>query len=73
MQHDTTYSPLLEPDVRISRIRLSHRFSPQTYQAGARRSRILQAQAFEVSVVAHILRLPKAALAASIHVLRETV
>ena len=69
----TTHSPLLEPDVRISRIRLSRRLSPQTYQAVARLSGILQAQAFEVSVVAHILRLPKASLAASIHVLRETV
>ncbi|HEX6730274.1 MAG TPA: hypothetical protein VF074_09700 [Pyrinomonadaceae bacterium] len=44
----TTHSPLLEPDVRISRIRLSR----QTYQAVARLSGILQAQAFEVSVVA---------------------
>jgi hypothetical protein len=70
---NTTHSPLLEPDVRISRIRLSRKLSPQGYQSVAQCSRILQAETFEVSVVTHILRLPKASLAASIHVLRETV
>jgi len=33
----------------------------------------MQAEAFEVSVVAYILRLPKASLAASVHVLGESV
>ena len=49
------------------------RLSPQVYQAVARLSGILQAEAFEVSVIAHILRLPKASLAASVHVLDESV
>src|SRR5437870_6775589 len=52
-----------------SRVRLS----PQGYQAVVRCSRVLQAEAFEVSVIAYILRLLEASLAASVHVLCESV
>jgi hypothetical protein len=31
MPNNTTHSPLVEPDVRISRIRLSRKLSPQAY------------------------------------------
>src|SRR5712691_471287 len=79
---NTTHSPLVEPDVRISRIRLSRKLSPQAYadscavallrplQTGLQ---IHQPHPFELFVVAHPFRRSERPLAATPHVPREAL
>src|SRR6266404_4722986 len=79
---NTTHSPLVEPDVRISRIRLSRKLSPQAYadscaavlfrtlQTGFQ---IQQPHLFEAFVVAHTFRRSEGPLAATPHVPREAL
>src|SRR3977135_4300804 len=78
----TTHSPLVEPDVRISRIRLSRKLSPQTYadscavgllrplQTGLQ---IHQPHPFELFAGAHPFRRSERPLAATPHVPREAL
>src|SRR5437667_4826552 len=82
MSENTTHPPLVEPDVRISRIRLSRKLSPQAYadscavglprllQTGLQ---IHQPHPFELFVVAHPFRRLERPLAATPHMPSEAI
>src|SRR6266568_2105002 len=82
MPYNTTHPPLVEPDVRISRIRLSRKLSPQAYAdscaVGLLRPlqtgfQIHQPHPFELFVVAHPFRRSERPLAATPHMPREAL
>ena len=80
--NSTTHPPLVEPDLRVSRIRLSRKLSPQAYadscavalfrplQTGFQ---IHQTHPFELFVAAHQFRRSEGPLAATPHVQREAL
>src|SRR5437868_14656039 len=79
---NTTHPPLIEPDVRISRIRLSRKLSPQAFadSCTVRLFRTLQTgfqihqpHPFELLVVAHPFRRSVGPLAATPHMPREAL
>ena len=70
----TTHSPLVEPDVRISLIRLSQRLRLSQAQATQRWAlQVHQAHTLEVLVVTHSLRRSKRPLASPPNVLRQSL
>ena len=70
----TTHSPLVEPDVRISLIRLSHRLRLSQALATQRWTlQVHQAHTLEVLVVTYSLRRSKRPLASPSNVLRQSL
>ena len=74
MLNNTTHPPLVEPDMKISLIRLSQSRSSQAMRRPPTvlALQVLQPHAVEVLVVAHSLRWPEGPLASASDVLRQT-
>ena len=72
---DTTRSPLVEPDVRISRARLSRSLSPQAFAGSCAVvvSQPYQSQSVEERIETHPFRQSEGPLAAPSQMVRETV
>src|SRR3990172_7603530 len=72
---DTTHSPLVEPDMRISRIRLSRSLSPQAFagSCAVEVSQVHQSELIEELIETHPSRQSEGPLAASPQMTREAV
>ena len=75
VEGNTTHSPLVEPDMKISLIRLSRRLSSRAMRTDPTESvlQVQQTEAVEVLVIAYSVGWPKGPLASTPHVLRKTL